>query len=260
MKYLNQLQNVENIKLKNGNTVTVFELKDIPQKDFEEWAEHFRQAYCLDSMIDALRKGTGLSRRDYLLNMVFPSTKGFGPGTKLGDFAELLIADYLTYFYGYYVPKDRYVAKFNRNTSSQGTDVLGLKTFSSTSTANDELVLIEVKAKAVNACPINRLEEAVKDIENNPDEKCAVTLNAIKHRALYRHDHNTVHLVERFQDYANNPYIKKYGAAAVQDTLLYDKSLVKQTKAKASTKTLLFIKRDNLMDLVKKLYEKAADI
>ena len=69
-----------------------------------------------------------------------------------------------------------------------------------------------------------------------------------------------VALVERFQDYIERPFTKSYGAAAVQDTNLYDRTLIEATESEEYIKTLLFIKRKKLMDLVNTLYEKAADI
>ena len=57
------------------------------------WARTFRQHYCLDTEIDELREGTGLSRAEYLTELVFPDkSKAPGPSIRSGDFAELLIA------------------------------------------------------------------------------------------------------------------------------------------------------------------------
>ena len=93
MEYLNKLILEEEIELENGNTVQVFELEELNDQMLQEWSEHFRQTYCPDTKIDILRHGTGLSRKEYLTNYVFPSMgSGFGPATRLGDFTELLIA------------------------------------------------------------------------------------------------------------------------------------------------------------------------
>ena len=261
MEYLKKLTVEDEIILSSGNKIKVFELEELDDDMFDEWANHFRQIYCSDDKIDILRNGTGLSRKDFLLSKVFPRDKiGFGPATRLGDFAELLVADYLTYNLDYFVPKDRYVGKFNRNTSSQGTDVIGLKKQSSQDTMKDEMIILEVKAKARNKVAISRLQEAVNDVQDNEDEKAAVTLLAIKHRAMDRGDMDMVNLITRFQNITDNPFTIKYGAAAVQDKSLFSKPLVGMTVAHDSVKTLLFINRKQLMDLVNGLYEKAADI
>ena len=260
MEYLKHLRLEDEVELQNGNSVIVLELDDLPEEMINEWANSFRQYYCPDYKLDVLRHGTGLSRKEYLLTRVFPGQEGFGPGTKLGDFTELLISDYITYVRDFLVPKDRYVAKFNNDNSSQGTDVIGLKKKNDDDSFEDELLIIEVKARARGSSPESRLQEAVNDIQKNGDEKVAVSLNAIKHRAFDRNDLSMVALVERFQDYIERPFTKSYGAAAVQDTNLYDRTLIEATESEEYIKTLLFIKRKKLMDLVNTLYEKAADI
>jgi hypothetical protein len=37
--------------------------------------QNIRQCYCIDEEIDILRDGTGLSRKDYLEQLVFPDKK-----------------------------------------------------------------------------------------------------------------------------------------------------------------------------------------
>ncbi|MCF7955781.1 MAG: hypothetical protein K9M75_08270 [Phycisphaerae bacterium] len=100
----------ERLTTSDGKTVEVWEF--CYQKDddiLRDWAKHFRNHYCSDDEIDDLRDGTGLSRSDYLTNMVFPdSSKGFGPRIRSGDFAEILVADFLEYIMQYWVPRFRY--------------------------------------------------------------------------------------------------------------------------------------------------------
>ena len=68
-----------------------------------------------------------------------------------GDFGEILVSDYLQYIEGYVVPRTRYNSKANKNTSTQGSDVLGYKK-DSLNTVNDEVVVIEVKSSASEKC------------------------------------------------------------------------------------------------------------
>ena len=118
------------LKTADGIAVTVFEL-DIDHDDgptFANWARHFREHYCLDSQIDRLRKGTKKSRAEYLRDLVFPDkSDDFGPATRSGDFAEILIADLLESQFGFWTPRTRYDYKLVRNESPKGTDVLGFK-------------------------------------------------------------------------------------------------------------------------------------
>ena len=54
------------------------------------------------------------------------------------------MADYIEYIQSYYVPRIRYRSKFNRNTSPQGSDVLGFK-LGTTPSPRDEAIIFEVK-------------------------------------------------------------------------------------------------------------------
>ena len=109
------------------------------QEVMGKWAKHFRNHYCSDAHIDML-KSPGQSNADYLLSMKFPDqSKAPGPSIRAGDFAEILVADYLTYRQGYTVPRTRYDRKGVPNESTKGSDVLAFKT-DATNSANDEKV------------------------------------------------------------------------------------------------------------------------
>lgn len=86
--------------------IDVWELSAPATANFmSTWAASFRQHYCSDAEIDALRDGTGLSRAEYLTQLVFPDKSAApGPGIRAGDFAELLISDYVEHLLGYWVP------------------------------------------------------------------------------------------------------------------------------------------------------------
>jgi hypothetical protein len=114
-----------------------------------KWATSFREHYCLDSEIDGLRQGTGLSRKDYLLDLIFPDkNKKPGPSIRAGDFAEILIADYLEFLIGYWVPRDKYKEKSIRDESVKGVDILGfLMPDPQNPSPTDTLITFEVKAQ-----------------------------------------------------------------------------------------------------------------
>src|SRR4051812_38471062 len=86
------------IQTADGVAIAVYEL-DVDHADspaLTRWAKHFREHYCLDAQIDRLRKGTNKSRAQHLTDLVFPDkSEDFGPATRSGDFAEILIADLL---------------------------------------------------------------------------------------------------------------------------------------------------------------------
>ncbi|ERE07184.1 hypothetical protein O166_06355, partial [Pseudogulbenkiania ferrooxidans EGD-HP2] len=89
----------------DGYPIEIWELNVPLTGEFlSTWASRFRQHYCPDVEIDMLREGTGLSRADYLTQLVFPDKSvAPGPGVRAGDFAELLVSDYVEYVLGYWV-------------------------------------------------------------------------------------------------------------------------------------------------------------
>jgi hypothetical protein len=71
--YKNWLVAAGEIKTDDGESVTVWEFRH--QDDGEvlkTWARHFRNHYCRDDQIDALRNGTGKSRAKDLTDVKFP--------------------------------------------------------------------------------------------------------------------------------------------------------------------------------------------
>ena len=50
MEYLKSLVRRDNIITDDGDNVEVFELIEIDEKAFKEWAVHFRQNYCYISL------------------------------------------------------------------------------------------------------------------------------------------------------------------------------------------------------------------
>src|ERR1035437_9566542 len=122
------------LKKINGNLTTsdgknVLLLEFTPDfhdtETISKWAKHFRNHYCLDTEIDILREGTGFTRKDYLLNLKFPTERGFGPGIRSGDFSEILIADYIEFLMLNWVPRTRYGNKVIRDESTKGSDLIG---------------------------------------------------------------------------------------------------------------------------------------
>lgn len=259
MTYLNNLIKIKDLVTVEGEVVEVFELSsDIDNVVFEEWAVHFRHNYCRDELLESLANGTGLTKEKYLLTYKFPDkSEGFGPGTRSGDFSELLISDYLEFTLGYIVPRERYKNKFNRNSSTQGTDVIAFKITGVKPSTDDELLTFEVKAQASGKVSENRLQDAVKDSYKDAIRK-GETLSALKQIYLEKGEVGKADQIERFQNKADRPYTERYGAAAVHDSTIYSESLIQGVKLKGAKRWMIIIKRDNLMSLIHKLYEAAA--
>ncbi len=80
------------LKTLDGKTVAILKFNPKEQQSvFSDWAKHFREHYCKDSEIDALRNGTGLSRANYLKEIKFPDGDSApGPSIRSGDFGRFL--------------------------------------------------------------------------------------------------------------------------------------------------------------------------
>lgn len=254
----------ENLTTVDGKPIKVFSF-NYDSNDCETmsaWAKHFRNHYCSDDLIDKLISGTGLSKTDYLLDIKFPDQSIIpGPSVRAGDFSEILVADYLEFLLNYWVPRTRYSNKINRNSSPMGSDIIGFKLFDSNETNRDILTVIEAKASYTNTTE-NRLQKAIDDSRKD-DIRIAESLNAIKQRFIEQNDNDKKQRIERFQNPADKPYTKVYGAAALFSTETYKEELIKTSNTSShvasSSLMLIVVKGERMMNLVNELYRRAAD-
>lgn len=224
------------------------------------WAKHFRNHYCADEQIEFLR-APGQSNSDYLLTTKFPHVKKKpGPSIRAGDFAEILVADYLTYLCNYHVPRTRYDRKAIGNESTKGSDVMAFKTHPKNA-KKDELLIFEVKAKLTGKAK-NNLQDAINDSVKD-EVRLGESLNAIKQRLMDKQEMENVALVARFQDSVESPYVRKFGAAAVCSDTSYDIELLSSSDASGHPHKdqleLIAISGRDLMSLAHDLYARAAD-
>lgn len=254
----------EVISISTGESVPVFEFAyDVAnEKAMSHWARHFRNHYCSDDAIEIL-KPEGMTKKDYLLNLKFPhNTKNPGPSIRAGDFAEILVADYLVFLRDYYVPRTRYDRKIIGNESSKGSDVLGFKQMNKTPSSKDELLIYEVKARLSENNAKNTLQTAIDD-SSKDEARLAESLNGAKQRLYDQRDLSGMGIISRFQKNVDHPYKTEYGAAAV----LTDSSCCVETLAESSTQEhsspthleMIVIRGPVLMSLVHQLYERAAN-
>lgn len=250
----------------DGCKIDVWELRVPPKADYlSAWASNFRQHYCSDSEIDGLRAGTGLSRAEYLTQLVFPGNSAPpGPGIRAGDFAELLVSDYVEYMLDYWVPRGKYAEKSSRDESVKGVDILGFRLASPpASSSTDMLLAFEVKAQLSGDKYTGRLQTAIDD-SSKDYLRCAMTLNATKRRLLHAGQHDRALVVQRFQNLSDHPYIYRSGAAAVLSDSAFDVDLLQKTTKVAGHQNadnleLIVIRGTELMKLVHALYETAAN-
>ena len=253
------------LRTSDGRSVEVWDL--IVPADaalLSSWAKDFRQHYCLDAEIDGLREGTGLSRTQYLIQLVFPDeSRAPGPAIRSGDFAELLIADYVEHLLGYSVPRSKYAAKASRDESVKGVDILGFKLASiSSATPADSLLAFETKAQLTGNTYNGKLQDAI-DASSIDSIRLGMTLNATKRRLLNAGDRVQALVVQRFQNPTDNPYVYLSGAAAVLSDAAYDEASLQLSTAAAHINQqrlrLIVVRGADLMSLVHAIYKKAAD-
>lgn len=228
------------------------------------WATHFRNHYCADQLLPDLVDGTGLTNAQYLIQMKFPDISvPPGPSVRSGDFAEILVSDYIQYVLNYWCPRElRYNNKFSRNESSKGCDVIGFWFQSQNGyDLQDRLFIFESKAK-LTGDPANQLQVAIDDSIKDAMRE-AMSLNAIKQRLIEQSRIDEARHVQRFQNYADRPFRRINGAAAVVSNETYNPSLIGLSDASLHQNqadlTLLVIRGEALMTLVHALYERAAN-
>lgn len=254
----------DHLRISDGSIVHVYEL--CHKEDdiiLSSWAKHFRNHYCSDTEIDFLRSGTGLSRSEFLKNIKFPTDgRGFGPSVRAGDFGEILVADYLEYRLGYWVPRTRYDRKIIRDESTKGSDLIGFKQLDEISSPKDELSIYEVKTQFSGSKSKSRLQDAVNDSIKDEIRK-AESLNAIKQRLADQKKYDDATRIERFQNYVDNPYRDILGAAALFSENVFDRQSVCETciekHPNKSALALLVIYGKDIMHLVHTLYKRAAN-
>lgn len=262
--YLDWIIQEKQITTSEGKQINAYEL--VIQDDesiLNSWAKHLREHYCADCEIDVLRAGFGLERNEYLKTIKFPDARiSPGPSVRSGDFTEILVADYVQYVLDYIVPRTRYDRKVNRNSSTMGSDLIGYKCGKKISN-NDELIVFEVKAKASDVPPpsVSRLQKAVND-SNKDVVRLAETLNAVAQRLIDRSDFEEAKRVQRFQNSSDNPYRRKYAAAAVYSNMSYSETVLKTVSTLNHADPdliLIVIHCDKLMDFIHKMYGRACE-
>jgi hypothetical protein len=264
--YLSSLKKCDTASITiEGRVVSIWELAVVSDASaLTDWAARFRQHYCLDSEIDRLRGGTGYSRSEYLLRLVFPDkTEAPGPSVRAGDFAEILVADYLEYISGYWVPRCKYQEKAVRNESVKGVDILGFLMPSSDPSRADTLIAFEVKAQLTGTSYNGKLQDAVNDSSKDLLRR-ALSLNATKRRLLDSGNTESARIVQRFQNPSDHPYVYRSGAAVVLSSTCFDKTEIENSTNismhnNKDNLELLIIQGTSLLDLVHAMYERAAN-
>ena len=249
------------LETSDGKKVKVINFQHSDDEDvLLRWAKHFREHYILDSELDESRTSLGLARGEYLKTIKFPNkTSKLGPSVMAGDFAEILVADYIEFILNYLVPRTRYNNKINRDGSPQGVDILGFKILGETQSPNDELMTAEVKASLATHGS-DRFQKAINDSKKDLTRK-AEALNAMRQRLKEKSDLDKVAIVDRFQNKTDRPYTEISAAVLVcSNNCWLDQDITSAVADHPNENLYLFtIKGEALMDLAYKLYQLAYD-
>lgn len=248
----------------DGRTVELWRLDHVDDPAvLSAWAKHFREHYCWDADLEEEVKGTGLTKAEFLRQMKFPNAlKAPGPGTRSGDFGEILMADFIEFISGCWCPRHvRYQGRFNPDVPTPGSDVLAFKFADQHEfSPADELYIIEAKA-SLRPTEKNRLQNAIDDSIKDMMRE-AVSLAALKQR-LRKVNVADAAKVERFQDSADRPFKRVSAAAAILDDQVLAKMNLNATDASKHPNVdnlrLIVFSGSTMMDLVTALYERAAN-
>lgn len=263
LSYLTQSSTI--LKAASGQPIALWELA-IPKDEacLKEWAFRFRQHYCADAELEQLYCESGMTKSNYLTSFVFPdASTAPGPSIRSGDFAELLISDFVEFMLGYWVPREKYGEKGSRNESAKGVDILGFKVIvEGAHSPDDELISFEVKAQLTGAPYSGRLQNAIDD-SSKDYTRAGATLHAARRRSLRANDPEKAALIGRFQNLTDRPYKLLFGAAAVLSDASFDVQGVASSSTdnhmRSASLRLMVVKGTELMKLVHTLYERAAN-
>lgn len=266
VKHIEQIRQTNGtFKTSKGKYVNVFQIV-VPADDelISSWAKHFREQYCNDDELDELIDGSQYERDkgQYLKDIVFPSGTSPGPSFRSGDFAEVLLADYLEYTKNFWVPRNRLNHKATQNESVKGSDIIAIK-FKEDGKISPDDILAVFESKAKLSKKSNKTLQNAIDHSGKDYLRLACTLNATKRRYLQSKDQVSADKIKRFQNMEDEPYTELSGAAAfcttdsIDDPVFFD---VDESDHPQKENLHLFVFHGtDLMKFVHKLFKRAID-
>lgn len=261
--YINYFIEEENYITPQGYEVKIVELR--PEKEDEaltEWAMHLQSHYSSKADLLEIAELTGLEKNVVLSSLIFPDpADSWGRSTMVGDFAEILIADYLQYVRNYVVPRTRYEHKDKRNRSTQGSDLLAYK-MSDISKRNlsDQLLVYEVKAQSSEKkAKSPKLQEAIIDSAKDVT-RLAESIVASGRRLVATGNLEDAKIVFRFLNNTDTPYKTNYGGAAVHSNTSFSKDLLANIDVSLHPDKdleLIVVHCDQLLSFILNMFERA---
>ena len=263
LEYANYFVEEEYVTTNQGERVLIFHL--MPKDEEEaliEWARNLRRNYVDDQVMEEMASSLGVGHEEYLKTYKFPDPLDkWGKNVMIGDFSEILVADYLQYVLDFVVPRTRYNSKINRNRSTQGSDLIAYNVANSDEwNPKDELFVFEVKAQSTEAKAQARLQEAVEH-SSKDITRLAESLVASAEILTRIRKPDQAKVVQRFLNGTDRPYITRYAAAAVHSTSSFSRDLIKQldtSQHPSKEVQLMVVHCERLMEFINNMYERAS--
>ncbi len=263
LEYANYFVEEEYVTTNQGERVQIFHL--MPKDEEEaliEWARNLRRNYVDDQVMEEMASSLGVGHEEYLKTYKFPDPLDkWGKNVMIGDFSEILVADYLQYVLDFVVPRTRYNSKINRNRSTQGSDLIAYNVANSDEwNPKDELFVFEVKAQSTEAKAQARLQEAVEH-SSKDITRLAESLVASAEILTRIRKPDQAKVVQRFLNGTDRPYITRYAAAAVHSTSSFSRDLIKQldtSQHPSKEVQLMVVHCERLMEFINNMYERAS--
>lgn len=255
------------IRSSQGDIIKIFKLANdlVDEKSLDMWASSLKNNYCEECFLNSLISGTGLTRKEYLENFVFPDPSNpQGAATMSGEFGEILMYDFIYFVLKYYITRTRYLEKVNRNMPVPGSDVIGYKLDDiNNPNYNDQLIVAEVKTSSRRLAQ-NEVKDRIElAIKHSVKDKLRIgeSLNAEKRRLLNRSRNNEAKIVERFQNKTDRPFKMKLFAVIVLEEKSYSDEAVldavNNQHEKSKETNILIICSKELKTFLRELYRRA---
>lgn len=252
-----------------GTKVKIYKLNNetLDEEALNKWAYGMRNNYVEEHLLESLIAGTGLTKKEFLEQNIFPNPKNSqGAATMSGEFGEILVFDYINFVLKYYVSRTRYFEKINPDMPLPGTDVMGYKINDiSKPSSNDQLLVAEVKTRSSKkgrkmSLVDNPLSKAIFDSEKDR-VRIGESLNAEKRRLLNRNRFDEAKIVQRFQNKTDTPFLYEFCAVAVLDSDLYSDQfildVINEIDNDITDKRILVIHSTELKTFLKDIYRRA---
>ena len=232
---------------------------DTKEDILNEWGEHIRKHYISDNLLEKSMSSLNLTKQEYLSSYCIPQkihTKG--SSTIAAEWAEILVYDLAEYVLNYISLRGRHWNKPTPTSPIQGSDILAAKMFKETSSPDDELFVIEVKA-SLSKCDYNTLVRGKNDSDADTFRH-SLSLNFMRIKYMEANEDILMHIAERFQQKANSPYKIRYGSAGiVTQKDIKDNTIKDINGADLNIRVdnqIFLIHGERLMDLAYNLYER----